>query len=44
MQTRTPESKFAGFETKEYNLAQIDHELPKFSLQCGLNRHRMAQK
>jgi len=44
MQTRTPESIFAGFETKEYNLAQIDHEQAKFSVQCDPNRRRMAQK
>jgi len=26
------------------NLAQIDHERAKFSVQCGPNRRRMAQK
>jgi len=36
MQTRTtPESIFADFEMKEYNLAQIDQERAKFSVQCG---------
>jgi len=45
MQTRTTaESILAGFEAKEYNLAQIDHERAKFSGQCGPNRRRMAQK
>jgi len=33
IQTRTSaESIFAGFETKEYNLAQIDHKGATFSL------------
>jgi len=45
MQTRTTaESIFAGFDTKEYNLTQIDHEQVKFSFQCSPNRRRMAQK
>jgi len=38
MKTRTtPELIFAGFETKKYNLAQIDHEQAKFSVKCGPN-------
>jgi len=31
--TTTAGSIFAGFESKEYNLAQIDHERVKFSNQ-----------
>jgi len=45
MQTRiTAETIFVGFEKEEYNLAQIDQERVKLSVQCSPNRRRMAQK